>query len=455
MKSRLIYAFMIVLMAASLSSCSREDIRTWTDPDNTSVVPVTKGNRVIYEVNLWSYSEDHSFQALEKDIPRLKELGVDILWLMPIHPRGEVNKNGEIGSPYGVRDYLEVNPAYGTKDDFRSLVNTAHSNGMELWIDWVANHTSWDNVWVKDHLDFYAEKDGERPYSPPGWYDAIQLDHGNSELMETMGDAMAYWVREFDIDGFRCDAGDRVPLEFWKGLRAKVDAVKRVTWLNEGWDTDLLEVFDYDYAWSFADALAAFGSDKDVSALRNACLDLHRDPAYEDKGRMVYLTNHDLNAFNGTEFHRFSDNVLALTVLVYTVFDLPLIYNGQEAGVDQSINFSEDMVIDWTLTNKRWTTLHKKLTLLKRTHPALEDGAERGDIYFWSVSDPNLLVFSRRRGSSEVLVALNLGDYAVQCRFKGTHPEGEWKDWFSNTWTEIRAGGFPLAENGYAVFVKD
>lgn len=144
-----------------LSSCNDEDEYTWTDIPNSEVKPVTAHNKVIYEVNVYSYSSGHNFKGLESDLPRLKELGIDILWLMPIHPRGEENRAGTLGSPYSVKDYKAINPDYGTSEDFKSLVNTAHAMGMEIWLDWVANHTAWDNVWVAGHLDYYAEKDGE------------------------------------------------------------------------------------------------------------------------------------------------------------------------------------------------------------------------------------------------------------------------------------------------------
>ena len=421
-------------------------------PDSPEAI--SKGNRVIYQVNVWAYSPTHNFKGLEDDLQRLKDLGVDILWLMPIHPRGEINSGGSLGSPYAVKDYKGIYPAYGTEEDFRSLVSAAHSLGMEIWLDWVANHSAWDNPWVSEHLEFYAEKDGRRPYSPPGWDDAVQFDHSCPGLLDAMADAMIYWVRDFGVDGFRCDAADRVPVAFWSALRERVDAVKNVMWLSEGEDPDHMAAFDYDYAWAFADELMSFGQTGDVAALKRACASLHKDRNYSAKGRMTYITNHDLNAFNQSEFRRYPGNVMPLTVLSYTVFDLPLIYNGQEIGMDKSMSFSDDVTVDWSVVNKRFVELHRKLCLLKHSQPALSDAAERGGIRFYETRDNNLLVFSRIKGGNEVLVALNLGEYAIQCRFTGDAPSGWYFNWLSEEVVKLDASGFPLEEHGYAIFVK-
>lgn len=448
-----IIALLLVSLLA-LGSCSDDNERRWAHKPNDQVKPISAHNKVIYEINVYAYSAEANFKGLEKDLPRLKELGVDILWLMPIHPIGEENRSGTLGSPYAVRDYKGLNPDYGTEEDFRSLVNAIHALDMEIWLDWVANHTAWDNWWVDEHLDYYAEKDGQRPYSPPGWNDAIQLDHSNPQLLDAMAEAMIYWISEFGVDGFRCDAADFVPLDFWRGLRAKVDAVKKVTWMSEGSDPAYMEVFDYDYAWGFAEALKKFGEDNDVAQLVKESKDLFSNPAYKDKGRMVYITNHDLNAYEGSEFRRYGDNVLPLTVLSYTIYDMPLIYNGQEIGMDKSMNFAEISPVEWNPTNKVFVDLHKKLTQLKRTQPALEDGTNRGELKIYPTEDKNTFAYSRIRGSNEVLVILNLGDAPARARFTGEVPEGEFKDYLHNTYKEFAAEGIPMHGNGYAVYVK-
>lgn len=439
-------------LALFLGGCRGDRLPGLKMPESSEAI--SPANRVIYEVNVYAYSPTHDFKGLETDLPRLKDLGVDILWLMPIHPRGEINKGGALGSPYAVKDYKGIYPTYGTEADLRSLIAASHSLGMEVWLDWVANHSAWDNPWVSEHLEYYAEKDGRRPYSPPGWDDAVQFDHSCPELVDAMADAMIYWVRDFGVDGFRCDAADRVPVEFWRELRRKVDAVRKVTWLSEGEADDHMEVFDYDYAWAFADELMSFGQTGDVAALKKACAALHKDATYSTKGRMTYITNHDLNAFNQSEFKRYPGNVMPLTVLSYTVFDLPLIYNGQEIGLDKSMSFSDDVTVDWDVVNKRYMELHRKLCLLRHSQPALADGAGRGKIKFYETVGENLLVFSRIKGGNEVLVALNLGDYAVQCRFAKEAPQGYFLNWMDEKVVEPGGTGFPLEEHGYAIFVR-
>lgn len=453
MNYRFLSTLIIALATISiLSSCEKE--RQAQKPVFPPVEPISSGNRVIYEVNVHAYSETHNFKGLENDLERLKDIGVDIVWLMPIHPIGEVNRQGELGSPYAVVDYKAVNPEYGTIADFKSLVSKAHSLGMEIWLDWVANHTAWDNIWVESNIEFYASKDGECPYSPPGWNDAVQLDHSSPGLVDAMADAMIFWVKECNIDGFRCDAADRVPFEFWKSLKSKVDAVRKVTWLSEGWSEKNMEIFDYDYAWDFADELQDFGTTGDVNKLVSACKALHRDETYRARGRMTYITNHDLNAYYGSEFYRYKSNVLPLTVLSYTVFDLPLVYNGQEIGMDKSMNFAEDVTVDWSVVNKRYVSLHKKLCHLKHSQPALTDGSERGMLKVYPTSEPTVFAFSRIREDNEVLVLLNLGDFAARCRFTDELPVGTFLNWLDEEYYEFTNEGIPLRENGYAIFVK-
>jgi glycosidase len=439
----------------TFSSCSDDDVDTWVDVPNSEVTPVTKNNKVIYEVNVRNYSAEGNFKGLEKDLPHLKDLGVDILWLMPIHPIGEENREGFLGSPYAVKNYKAINPSYGTAEDFKSLINAAHAANMEIWIDWVANHTAWDNNWVSEHLDYYAEKDGQRPYSPEGWNDVVQLDYNNADMRAAMIDAMKYWVSEFNIDGYRCDAATFVPLSFWKEARAQVDAVKNITWLCEGDNADYMEAFDYDYAWAFNTAMNNFGKDNNVPVLVSECEKLFNNAAYKNKGRMVYLTNHDLNAHDGTEFTRYGSSVLPLTVLSFTIYDMPLIYNGQEIGMDKAMSLFDLDPVRWSPANQIYVNLFSKLTQLKRTQPALEDGANRGALKIYPTNNEKVFVYSRVKGDNEVLTVLNLGKVAVKFRFTDAVPSGQFKDYLNNTYKEFSAEeGIVLLENGYAVFVK-
>jgi glycosidase len=451
---RLKLYFVLLCMLALLPACSNDN-STWTDVPNIEVKPITSKNKVIYEANVYAYSKEGNFKGLEKDLPRLKELGVDILWLMPIHPIGIENRSGTLGSPYSVKDYKAINPDYGTEDDFKSLIKSAHSLNIEIWMDWVANHTAWDNVWVGNHLDFYAEKAGKRPYSPGGWSDVIQLDYNNTEMCDSMINAMKYWVREFNIDGYRCDAAALVPLSFWIEARKEVDAIKKITWLCEADDPTYMQAFDYNYDWLLSNAMNKFGKDNDLSSLVNTCASMYSDTAYKDKSRMVFFTNHDLNAFEGTEFQRFGNNVLPFTVFMFTIYDMPLIYNGQEIGMNKVMNFAERSLVEWDPTNKVYENLYKKLTQLKRTQLALEDGSNRGDLKVYSTNQENVMAYSRTKGDNEILIILNFSNIPVRVRFTGDKPTGKFKDYLKNTYVNLSdIDGISLLQNGYAVYVK-
>ncbi len=439
-----------------LNSCDDDDNNNaWMDVPNSEITPITKGNRVIYEVNVRNYSAEGNFKGLERDLPRLKDMGVDILWLMPVHPIGEEKREGSKGSSYSVKDYKSINPDYGTADDLKSLITAAHAAGMEIWLDWVANHTAWDHIWVTTHLDYYAEKNGKRPYSPEGWTDVVQLDYNNAEMRTAMINAMKYWVQEFDIDGYRCDAATYVPLSFWREARAEVDNVKKITWLCEGDNPLYMQVFDYDYAWAFNTALNNFGKDGNVSGLISECNKLFSNNSYANKGRMIYLTNHDLNAHDGTEFTRYGKNVLPLTVLSFTIYDMPLIYNGQEIGMNEMMSLFEVTPVKWDPTNKVFVNLFKRLTQLKRTQPAMEDGTNRGALRIYPTNNENVFVYSRIRGNNEVLVMLNFGGIPVNFKFTETVPYGTFKNYLTGGDKNFSMqDGVVLLENGYAVYAK-
>lgn len=446
-----------IIIGTVFAACSDDDDDTVRYPEipNSEVSPITRNNRVIYEVNIRNYSSEGNFTGLKNDLPRLKDLGIDILWLMPIHTIGDENREGTKGSPYAVKDYLAINPDYGTASDLKALVTAAHAAGMEIWIDWVANHTAWDHVWVKDHLDYYAEKDGVRPYSPEGWNDVVQLDFSNSAMRTAMIEAMKYWVKEFDIDGYRCDAATFVPLSFWREARTQVDAIKNIYWLCEGDDAEYMQVFDCDYAWAFNTALNEFGSDNNTDKLIAECNKLFSNTAYAQKTRMVYLTNHDLNSHDGTEFKRYGNNVLPLTVLYFTLYDMPLIYNGQEVGMNKEMSLFNIDLVQWDPTNAIYYNLFKKLTQLKRTQPALESGAGRAPIERYQTTEDKVFAYTKKKGNSEILVVLNLSNNPVRFKFTGSAPAGIYYDYLNGGTREFSTqDNITLLNNGYSVYVK-
>ena len=220
---------------------------------------------VLYQINTRQFTEEGTFRAAEQHLPRLKALGADILWLMPIHPIGIQNRKGTLGSQYAVRDYYGVNPEFGTLDDLKHFVAAAHAAGMYVIIDWVANHTAWDNPLVHEHPEWYARdwKGDFRPTPWRDWTDVIDLDYRHPALRRYMTEALKYWVTETDIDGYRCDVAGFLPTDFWNTARKALDAIKPVFMLAEWESLDLhAEAFDATYAWSWYDAVHQITANK-------------------------------------------------------------------------------------------------------------------------------------------------------------------------------------------------
>ena len=240
---------MMIGISGYLISCSIKNKNMKRESSVTH--PEWSRNSVIYEVNLRQYTPEGTFKAFEQHLPRLKELGVDILWLMPINPIGITNRKGILGSCYSIKDYLAVNPDFGTMDDFKNLVNRAHSLGMKVIIDWVANHSSWDNNLITEHPEWYTHDSTGKIISPNAdWTDVADLDYSQPGIREYMKDAMIFWIKETDIDGFRCDMAGMVPVDFWNNAVPVIKKVKPVFMIAE-WDTPEMHdtAFDMTYGW--------------------------------------------------------------------------------------------------------------------------------------------------------------------------------------------------------------
>ena len=372
---------------------------------------INTSGMTIYEVNIRQYTPEGTFDAFRDHIPRLADMGVDILWLMPIHPIGEVNRKGTLGSYYAVRDYLGVNPEFGTGGDFRELIDAAHNAGMFVIIDWVANHTAWDHVWTHDHPERFTKgPDGGFVPPNPDWADVIDLDFDDPGTRIAMADAMAYWVREFGIDGFRCDVADDVPVDFWAPTIAALRAERPLFMLAEADSPEMHEAgFDATYGWRVSDAIVRITrGEEDAAALRRVIeRDARQIGGDGDRFRMVFTTNHDWNSWNGTTAERLGPALDAATVLTFTLPGMPLIYSGQEAGLDKRLEFFEKDQIAWRADPA--AALYERLCRLKSAAPALRHGADSGTIEFFDAGDPKRVVaFTRRLGASEVIVAVNL-----------------------------------------------
>lgn len=373
--------------------------------------PEWSKNLAIYEVNLRQYTPEGTINAFIPHLGKLKDMGIGILWLMPIHPIGELNRKGTLGSYYSVKDYYGIDPALGTKDDFRNLVNTIHSLGMYVIIDWVANHTAWDNELLKTNPKFYTkDKNGNFMPPVPDWQDVVDLNYDNKELHEYMAKALEYWVKEFNIDGYRCDVAGMVPIEFWRMVRPRLDKIKPVFMLAE-WEDPVMHkgAFDMTYSWDFYHAMVNLVDEKikinDIITLIKK--EMKKYP--KDAFRMRFTTNHDENSWNGTSHERFKANVDLCNVLAATVPGMFLVYSGQEAGETKRLSFFEKDPIHWEAHPHY--TLFQKLITLKRNNNALWNGNSGGTFKdFISDDGKKILAFSRVQGRNTVIVLLNFSD---------------------------------------------
>jgi len=366
-------------------------------------------NATIYEVNVRQFTPEGTFKAFETHLPRLKELGVDILWFMPIHPIGVVNRKGSLGSYYSVRDYLGVNPEYGTLDDFKQVVGKAHELGMYVLIDWVANHTSHDAVLVEQHPDWYVRDSVGKLVSPFDWTDVAKLDYSKPELREYIINAMKYWVSGVGVDGFRCDVAAEVPADFWNAAREEIVKVKPVVLLAEGEKPELLEyAFDADYGWEFHHLMNGIAQGKKTVLDLEHYLLKSVTTYPKNTIKMNFITNHDENSWNGTEFERMGDAVKTMAALSYLVNGMPLIYSGQEVGFNRRLPFFEKDQITWD-DPTGMTAFYQKLNLLKGQSAVLSAGERGADIFrVKSSNDVNVLAFVRENETEKLFAVFNL-----------------------------------------------
>ena len=365
---------------------------------------------VIYQIWERAYSAKGDFNGITNDLDRIKELGVDVLWLMPIHPIGQDKKKGSVGSPYAVRDYYGINPDYGTSADLKRLVNEAHKRGLKVIIDVVVNHTAWDNKLITENPEFYKKNaKGEIVPPVPDWADVAGLDYSKPEVRRYIIENFKWWIREYDLDGFRCDVALFIPTDFWEQARAEVDKIKPNTiWLAEAEKQDLLvKAFDVDYAWNMHGTLTeVIQGSKPASALRKLW---EEQLATFPKGsiRMRFSDNHD----ERRAIARFGEKgALAAQTLAFTLDGVPLVYNGTEVGDTAESGapaLFEKLPIFWQFAERRpeFPRYYKAMIALRKSSSALR----RGDVTWHRNSDENrVLTFTRRSGAEEILVAINM-----------------------------------------------
>lgn len=402
--------YLFLVAAIFVLSCKSNKNETVKPPVVETQVKHTdwSKNAVIYEVNIRQYTPEGTFDAFTAQIPRLKELGADILWIMPIHPIGEKNRKGSLGSYYSVKDYKAVNPFFGTFDDFKELVNKAHEQGMYVIIDWVANHTSWDNSWMTEHPDWYKKDSTGNAFGPFDWTDVAQLDYENPNLRAEMTEALKFWVQEANIDGYRCDVAGMVPVDFWENARKELDKIKPVFMLaeDEGTPKLLENAFDMNYSWSghhLMNHLAqGKASIKDIIGRY-----IIEDSTYsKDCYRMNFITNHDENTWSGTEFERLGEGAKTFAVMSFTLPGMPLIYTGQELGMNKRLSFFEKDMID--KVDSSYFGFYKMLTALKHNNEIFWNGAAGGDFDILDAANDSVFAFKRSNAMKDGFVLLNI-----------------------------------------------
>lgn len=377
-----------------------------TQPDWTK-------NAVIYEVNIRQHSVEGTFKKVTEDLPRIKSLGVDVIWLMPIQPIGVKNRKGSLGSYYSIKDYKGVNPEFGTLEDVKALVKKAHELKMKVILDWVANHTAWDNNWVKEDINRYTPDSlGHRPSVPKGtdWDDTADLDYTKPSTRAAMTDAMLYWLKTADFDGFRCDVAGMVPLDFWVSVRPKLEAVKPVFMLAEWGEPQMHKAFNMTYAWDFLHVMNAIAKgEKKPAEVENY---LHkRDSLFKKQDLLMYfITNHDENSWNKTEFQRYGKNVKNFATLAYTLDGMPLLYSGQEVGNTKELKFFEKDSIDWKGDKNNLQGFYKQLINVYKTQPALWTGKDKAPVQFIKTDNQYVLIYRRvPKTGKTVNVVINFG----------------------------------------------
>lgn len=365
---------------------------------------------VIYEVNIRQYTEEGTFDAFSAHLQTLKDMGITTLWFMPIHPISETKRSGTLGSYYSVTDYRAVNPEFGTAEDFRELVDRAHAMGFTVIMDWVANHTGWDCPWIREHPEWYTKDKNGNITDPPGmgWPDVADLDFSNPELRAEMIACMKYWVEEYDMDGFRCDYAAGVPRDFWELARVNLETVKPILMLAEdNSQKQLLNyAFDCNYNWELYDTLLEIaGGSGSAYFIRNTFPANYPDGTW----RLNFLDNHDKNSWERTIRDAFGVEALpCLWALTYTLPGTPLVYSGDEIGLDHNIAFMERDPIDWESSDVDYRPLLTELAAIRRENPALHSGNYGGAVQYTDIDRRAVMAFRRNTEGSDIYCLFNL-----------------------------------------------
>ena len=423
---RVVGILMVVLLAFTACGSEEQAGTNGRQPEWTKDV-------VIYEVNIRQYTEEGTFVAFSEHLQELKDMGINTLWFMPIHPISVTNRSGKLGSYYSITDYRKVNPEFGSAEDFAELVDTAHKMGFKVMLDWVANHTGWDCAWIKEHPEWYTQDENGNIISPlnMGWPDVADLNYDNENMRAEMIDCMKYLVEEYDIDGFRCDFATGVPVDFWETAVLELEKIKPLYMLAEdGTTKELLQnAFDMNYNWNLYDTLVAVAND--TKAANKIKLYIHQDYP-EGAHTLNFLDNHDKNSYERTILEGFSEETLpAMFSLIYTIPGTPLIYSGDEIALDHAIEFLDRDPIDWDSSGLSYRELLAELAAIRSENPALYTGSYGGAINYYDADNNNIFAFYREKDGNVVKCLFNLSKREQTI---------DVSDWFDRTETVVLHG---------------
>lgn len=382
----------------------------------------------IYEVNIRQYTHEGTFNAFAKHLSRIKDMGVKILWLMPVTPISIEKRQGTLGSYYACSDYTAINTEFGTLDDFKRLVKQVHEMDMRLIIDWVANHTGWDHVWTKDHADWYMKDANGNFTEENNWKDVIDLNYENKDMKVAMINAMNFWVTECDIDGFRCDMAHLVPLDFWKDARTQCDIRKPLFWLAECDVEQYHDVFDVSYAWHWMHVTENMM--RNTTTLLQVKEVLINTPASVKK--LYFTTNHDENSWNGTEYEKYGNAAKPMAVFTCIWPGMPLIYGGQELPLTKRLKFFDKDEINWNNKEPALHSFYKTLLTLRRENNALHNGTQIK--FFSTTANDKILAYLLSNYNNKILVLLNFSaENKIKIKVNDSLLAGK----FTNVFTEL------------------
>lgn len=398
----------------------------------STVLPSWAKTATIYEVNVRQYTSAGTFNAFAQSLPRLKSLGVKILWFMPIQPISVLNRKGSLGSEYSVANYTAVNPEFGTSEDFKNLVNTAHSLGFKIILDWVADHTGWDNPWITNKNWYHQDSAGNIISPEPDWSDVAWLDYSNQDMRAAMLEAMKYWVTQYDIDGFRADDATGVPSDFWSDAIQQLDQIKPMFMLAEAQGSkDLLNAgFNSDYGWNLLNVINEIGAGKadQIDVFVAAYADSQNYPT--GTLPMTFITNHDENTNTGSEYARLGGGVQAMSALYFTYPGIPLIYSGQEVGNTKQIAFfDKDLIPGLTQANST-SLFYSKLIALKNLNAALWNTAT-DPLVPVQVTNHTVVAYSRSVANDRVVTVVNASNQPQTVTISFGQLSGKYKTFIS------------------------